>query len=392
VNGWNRVDITVLAQDAYANDDPLELLLRYSASDWVRFYSSEYGSYTPYIEVYYDSIVAPTVTTQDVTNIETTSATGNGNVTNTGGENCTMRGIWWGTSSGVYNHSVNQTGDFGTGAFTALLTDLPPGTTIYCKAFAVGAAGTGSGDEVSFLTKPAAPTGLSATDGGSTSQVTLTWTDPTGADTINIYRDGGLVDTVEDGVQTYADTGADAGTVTAGTTTASDGTSSNYTTISNSGHSSHAGTVHVYTLIASNASGDSEETIGENGNRGVGAVTLQAQRRVHNTGEYANLVGATTTPYNDTTAIAGVVYDYRYAVSATGAVTVYSTPNAGHVSDGSEESIPTTILRAMLPLALAIGLIVVVIGLRSGNTIIILTGVMIGIVGYIAITIVLSIL
>jgi len=47
---------------------------------------------------------APTVTTQAVDDILATTATGNGNITDTGGENCTTRGIAYGTTS------INVTG------------------------------------------------------------------------------------------------------------------------------------------------------------------------------------------------------------------------------------------------------------------------------------------
>ena len=46
------------------------------------------------VKVYYtEPVVAPTVTTQSATNIAQTSCTGNGNITDTGGENCTRRGF-----------------------------------------------------------------------------------------------------------------------------------------------------------------------------------------------------------------------------------------------------------------------------------------------------------
>jgi hypothetical protein len=50
-------------------------------------------------------VVAPTVTTQSATDIATTSFTGNGNITDTGGENCTRRGFCYkvGTSWRPYN-------------------------------------------------------------------------------------------------------------------------------------------------------------------------------------------------------------------------------------------------------------------------------------------------
>ena len=83
-----------------------------------------------YVEVDY-TITAPTVTTQAVTNIDTTTATGNGNITATGGENASKRGVCWSETSNpsAYKLSFDGTGDYvevsdsaslnpGTGNFT----------------------------------------------------------------------------------------------------------------------------------------------------------------------------------------------------------------------------------------------------------------------------------
>ncbi|MCX6787378.1 MAG: hypothetical protein NTY93_02545, partial [Candidatus Kaiserbacteria bacterium] len=126
----------------------------------------------------------PTVTTQAVSNIGATTATGNGNVTYSGGFTITTRGIEWGTSSGIYPNSVTQNGSFGTGAFTASLINLPAGTTIYARAKAYNPLGWGYGSQISFITKSATPTGTltptssscTIVSGASSCTQTLTWT------------------------------------------------------------------------------------------------------------------------------------------------------------------------------------------------------------------------
>jgi len=104
-----------------------------------------------YVEVNYTVIVAPTVTTQAATSVAYTTATGNGNITNTGGENCTIRGFKYGLTQ-TDTWSVSDSGSFGTGAYTKGLTGLSNNTTYYIRAFATNSAGTGYGSYVSFTT------------------------------------------------------------------------------------------------------------------------------------------------------------------------------------------------------------------------------------------------
>jgi hypothetical protein len=67
---------------------------------------------------------APTVTTQAADNITDTSATLHGNITATGGVNPTVRGFQYGKTSGALDHTVSETGDYGTGAYSLGVTDL----------------------------------------------------------------------------------------------------------------------------------------------------------------------------------------------------------------------------------------------------------------------------
>lgn len=105
----------------------------------------------------------PTVTTQATSSIKDTTATANGNITATGGENNDKEGFVYDTaskslpgnvaptSSGYASYTEN-TGSFGTGAFTVSLTGLSGGVTYYGRSYAHNSAGYSYGDEVSFTT------------------------------------------------------------------------------------------------------------------------------------------------------------------------------------------------------------------------------------------------
>ncbi len=100
--------------------------------------------------------VAPTVTTQAVSSITATTATGNGTVTATGGADITERGVYYSTTNGFADGAgtkVSTTGTWSTtGAFTQAITGLTAGTTYYVKAFATNSAGTSYGAQESFTT------------------------------------------------------------------------------------------------------------------------------------------------------------------------------------------------------------------------------------------------
>jgi hypothetical protein len=98
----------------------------------------------------------PTVTTQSATDVATTSFTGNGNITDTGGENCTRRGFCYkvGTSGDptTSDSVAYDDGSFGTGAFTKSITGLSPNTSYRVRAYAVNSAGTSYGTTVQVTT------------------------------------------------------------------------------------------------------------------------------------------------------------------------------------------------------------------------------------------------
>jgi len=107
-------------------------------------------------------IEKPTVTTQAVSNIQTNQADGNGNITNTGGEDCPERGFVYSKTSRAdpgnaspaasdYENVVNETGTFGTGAFNLTMTGIDAGVVYYTRAYAKNSAGYSYGDEVAFF-------------------------------------------------------------------------------------------------------------------------------------------------------------------------------------------------------------------------------------------------
>ncbi|MBR5725562.1 MAG: fibronectin type III domain-containing protein [Muribaculaceae bacterium] len=124
------------------------------------------------------SIIAPTVTTNDATNIAQTGATLNGAVT-AGSESITAQGFEWKATSGGTYTQVNATGT--TMSFN--LTSLTPNTNYTFRAFATTASGTTYGAEKTFTTldqgqEPCpTPTNIQATNITETT-ADISWTQP----------------------------------------------------------------------------------------------------------------------------------------------------------------------------------------------------------------------
>ena len=97
-------------------------------------------------------VTAPSCTTQAVTTIQLSSATGNGNVTDTGGA-ITERGICWNTT-GTPTTADSKAHDHtsATGAFTESMTGMKAGVKYYGRAYCINEVGTVYGDEVNFTT------------------------------------------------------------------------------------------------------------------------------------------------------------------------------------------------------------------------------------------------
>lgn len=101
----------------------------------------------------------PTVSTTAVSAITYNSATSGGNVTATGGQTVTARGVCWSTSANPTIADAHTTDGSGLGTFTSALTALNYNTLYHVRAYATSANGTGYGNEVTFTTNvpPFAP-------------------------------------------------------------------------------------------------------------------------------------------------------------------------------------------------------------------------------------------
>jgi hypothetical protein len=103
-------------------------------------------------ELSFTTLTLPTVTTDPVTNITQTTATGGGNVTSNGGAAVTARGVCWSTIPSPIitgNHTNDGTG---SGSFVSSITGLTAGTTYYLRAYATNCEGTSYGAQQSFNT------------------------------------------------------------------------------------------------------------------------------------------------------------------------------------------------------------------------------------------------
>lgn len=112
--------------------------------------SSISGNYFP---------LQPVVTTQAVSSVGSTTATGNGNLVSTRGNTAvTELGVVYSSSSLVPNivaDSKFASGSTAVGAFTASMTGLSASTLYYVRAYATNADGTAYGDVVTFTTSSA---------------------------------------------------------------------------------------------------------------------------------------------------------------------------------------------------------------------------------------------
>ena len=132
----------------YTDNNPLNSSCTYTVSAVWNNNCSESATVT----VSAPTIIPPTVTTANVTNIGTNSASCGGNVTNDGYSTVTARGICWSTSQSPTISDSHTSDGSGTGAFTSNITDLESGFTYYVRAYATNSAGTAYGNEVSFTT------------------------------------------------------------------------------------------------------------------------------------------------------------------------------------------------------------------------------------------------
>jgi len=164
------------------------------------------------VEIRVTYAVAPTVTTQACDQVATTSARGNGNITDTGGANCTRRGFCYkeGTEGDptTSDDVVYDDDDFGTGAYTKTIPDLTQGTNYRVRAYAVNAGGTGYGDTVQLTTLTINPPTDFVSPSQTETTIDLTWTKGENSDkTLIRFKEGDYPADIADGILAYFDNG-----------------------------------------------------------------------------------------------------------------------------------------------------------------------------------------
>ncbi|MDP4272315.1 MAG: YDG domain-containing protein, partial [Bacteroidota bacterium] len=118
--------------------------------------TNDFGSYQTKINItVYDTLTAPTVTTQEVSDISSSTAVGHGTIENLGMPYPTSYGICWNTTGTptIEDQHTDNGNATDTGAFVSTVSGLAYNTTFYVRAYATNEAGTSYGNEVSFTTK-----------------------------------------------------------------------------------------------------------------------------------------------------------------------------------------------------------------------------------------------
>ncbi|MCR5018984.1 MAG: carboxypeptidase-like regulatory domain-containing protein [Bacteroidales bacterium] len=90
------------------------------------------------------ALLAPVVTIESVSSVSSTSATILANLTSTGSTSVTQMGVCWSSENTVptlSDHVTNQGDASAPCSFSAVLGNLSPGTTYYCRAYAKNSIG-----------------------------------------------------------------------------------------------------------------------------------------------------------------------------------------------------------------------------------------------------------
>jgi len=94
----------------------------------------------------------PTLSTASVTSITLTSAVSGGSIVSNGGGTITTSGVCWATSRNPDITNSFTTDGTVSGTYASNIAGLHPGSTYYIRAYATNSAGTGYGDELTFMT------------------------------------------------------------------------------------------------------------------------------------------------------------------------------------------------------------------------------------------------
>jgi hypothetical protein len=111
------------------------------------------GAVTGIIQNFTTAVSLPTLTTNIVTGIITNTAMLGGNIVTAGGAAITEKGIVWGIT--INPSLLNNKISIATGStnFSQLITDLPQGTALYARAYAINTGGVAYGNNIQFTTQ-----------------------------------------------------------------------------------------------------------------------------------------------------------------------------------------------------------------------------------------------
>jgi uncharacterized protein (TIGR02145 family) len=99
----------------------------------------------------------PILTTAEVSDITSSTATCGGTITSDGGETVTERGVCWSINPSPTISDNKTLNGAGGGSFISSMTGLASNTMYYVRAYATNAAGTGYGMTMAFTTSPVPP-------------------------------------------------------------------------------------------------------------------------------------------------------------------------------------------------------------------------------------------
>jgi hypothetical protein len=121
----------------------------------------------------------PTLTTNGISSVSSSTANSGGNIISDGGSTVTVRGVCWSTTINPTTANSRTIDGSGTGTFVSSITGLSAGVTYYVRAYATNSSGTAYGNQLTFTSLATIPTlstntitGISqnnATSGGSIS-------------------------------------------------------------------------------------------------------------------------------------------------------------------------------------------------------------------------------
>ncbi|MEW6142748.1 MAG: Ig-like domain-containing protein [Chloroflexota bacterium] len=284
------------------------------------------------------SIIPPTVLTLPATNVATTGATLNGNLTSLGTASPINVNFEYGTTTG-YGTATTAQAMTATGTFNAAITGLTPATLYHYHALAAGAHGNSQGPDSTFTTgtTPPAVTTVAASNVTTTgAQLNGNLTSLGTATTVNGWFDYGL--TTQYGSQTALQALNATGAFNANVAGLLAGTTYNFRASVTGVHGSALGANMTFTTLVT------PPTVTTNAATGVGTTAATLNGNLTSLGT-APLVNAsfqygTTTTYGNTTPAQAMTATGAFAFPLSG-LTAGTTYNFQARADGGAHGTAT---------------------------------------------------